>query len=136
MEHRNEDGMSRATRDCKFLDCEVCNYWHRCNDRCRGSDSVDSDTEMAAFRCDRLRVTLAKIAKKPDDQQSQNSDDMEEERPDKQDYHMWDLELARLEAHDDVWLITTERSDLTAEEKEMRGLQCHYDFRPRKSDRA
>ena len=42
-DHRNANGMSRATKDCKFLECDACAH-------CRDSESVDSDTPMAEDR--------------------------------------------------------------------------------------
>ena len=53
----------------------------------------------------RLQLALAKIAKKPDYTHAQNVEDLMEEHPDKHNYHVWDLELTWLEAHDAVWQI-------------------------------
>ena len=86
--HRNADGMSRARKDCKFMECESCAYHHKRNDWIRDSESMDS-----------LDEDIDENGKKKTEDQR----DLAREAPDHNDYASWDLELLRRKAHEIEW---------------------------------
>ena len=50
-----------------------------------------------------------------------------EEHPDEHDYHVWDLKLMQLEAHDAVWQID-QQDNLTDDQRREWAMHCHYNF--------
>ena len=84
--------MSKARKHCKFKNCKSCEHHHNRDEAIWDSNSVDSvNSSKEATRNDSKASKPSSVTPKrtrPPDQM-----DLDEEAPDEQDYHLWDLEL-------------------------------------------